>query len=467
MRRAISLFATLLIILLFGVQCTFLEKYLGEPFEESRYILDLQGIQNRGYIRAAVDNNTTGFYIYRGRRMGFEYELLRDYAERIDVELHLVLTSDIQDAFEQLENGEVDIIAINLEKTPEREINTTFTAPIDEMNTVLVGRSGPTKIKSWEDLGEDTIYVRENSAYESQLLAIKDSLALPLHILEDPRHEESLIDAVVNEEIDWTMADQNVAKANTTYYSGLDISWVVNEAGEVGWVTRDNSEELLASLNTWIEDKQKRFIPDLYAKYFLNSKNGYFRSNSPFSSIVGDRISQYDEIIKGGAEYLGWDWRLLSSLVYKESRFDTAATSYAGAKGLLQLMPVTLERFGVDNPNDPEQSLFGGVRYLAYLDKFWLSRVPDSNERIKFILASYNVGHGHVEDAWRLTLKYGEDTQSWDSVSQYLEKKNDPAFYKDPLVRSGYAKGHLAVAYVQDVLSIFEAYKTLVDTGTS
>lgn len=464
MRRSFSLFVTLLVILLFGVQCTFLEKHFGATLKEDKYILDLEGIKSRGFIRAAVDNNSTGFYIYRGRRMGYEYELLRDFSQRIGVELDLVLVSDIQEAFSKLHEGEVDLIAINLERTKERELNTNFSTPLGKMNTVLVGLKNRGKVQSWEDLEGDTIYVRKNSAYESQLLAIRDTLNLNFIIQEDERHEESLIDALVQGEISWTMADQNVAKANTTYYDGLDISWVVKEEGEVSWVTRDNSTELLTTLNTWLEDKQKRFIPDLHAKYFLNSKNGYFRSNSPFSSMAGSRISQYDEIIKGGAEYLGWDWRLLSSLVYKESRFDTAATSYAGARGLLQLMPVTLERFGVNNPNDPEQSLLGGVRYLGYLDRFWLSRVPDPNERLKFILASYNVGHGHVEDAWRLTLKYGQNTQNWEDVSIFLARKTDPEYYKDPIVKSGYAKGHLAVAYVKDVLSIFEAYKALVTT---
>ena len=160
---------------------------------------------------------------------------------------------------------------------------------------------------------------------------------------------------------------------------------------------------------------------------------------------------------------MGWDWRLLASLVYKESRFDTAATSYAGAQGLLQLMPVTLERFGVENPNDPIESLSGGVRYLRYLDKFWLERVPEVNERIKFILASYNIGHGHVEDAWRLALKYGANTQTWEEVAEYLALKSDPEYYLDPLVRSGFAKGHLAVNYVRDILSVFESYKALVE----
>ena len=149
--------------------------------------------------------------------------------------------------------------------------------------------------------------------------------------------------------------------------------------------------------------------------------------------------------------------------LYKESAFDTTAISYAGAQGLLQLMPVTLERFGVTNPNDPVESLKGGVKYLQYLDKFWLERVPETNERIKFILASYTIGQGHVDDAWRLTLKYRKNTQSWQEVSNFLNLKSDPKYYRDPVVKSGYAKGHIAVKYVRDVLALFQSYKDLVD----
>jgi membrane-bound lytic murein transglycosylase F len=92
-----------------------------------------------------------------------------------------------------------------------------------------------------------------------------------------------------------------------------------------------------------------------------------------------------------------------------------------------------------------------------------MQRVPESNERIKFILASYNIGHGHVEDAWKLTLKYGKRTQVWEEVSKFLEMKSDPQYYRDPVVKSGYAKGHLAVGYVKDVMVLFESYKALVE----
>jgi membrane-bound lytic murein transglycosylase F len=271
-----------------------------------------------------------------------------------------------------------------------------------------------------------------------------------------------LIDQIAENTIKWTVADRNIAKANQTYYPDLDASLKVSENGTVAWAVRRNAPLLLDEINSWLEEKKKRFIPELYAKYFLSSRNSLYRSTSPFSSLAGNRISVFDELIKESSKELGWDWRLLAALVYKESGFDTTALSYAGAEGLLQLMPVTLARFGVTDPSDPSQSLQGGVKYLQYLDKFWRARVPDANERIRFILASYNIGQGHVEDAWRLTLKYGKNTQSWEDVAYFLNLKSDPEFYRDPMVKSGFAKGHIAVNYVRDILNLFESYKDLV-----
>lgn len=395
--------------------------------------------------------------------MGYEYEMLRDLSEELELGLEIKVLTEIDEAFDQLNSGGVDLIAMNLEFDSLRFQKGNFSKPLGTINTVLVGSTNSPRIQSWEDLEGDTIYVRKGTIYKSQLCKIKDSLNVNFTIEESKLHEETLIEKVVSEEIRWTVADQNIARANATYFDGLNISWKISEAKEVGWLVRKNSPQLLREVNGWIEENERNLIPILYSKYFLNSKNSYYRSTSPFSSLAGNRISVFDDLIKEGARELGWDWRLLASLVYRESRFDTSATSYAGAQGLLQLMPVTLERFGVENPNDPIESLTGGVRYLRYLDKFWMERVPEVNERIKFILASYNIGHGHVEDAWRLALKYGANTQTWEEVAEYLALKSDPEYYLDPLVRSGFAKGHLAVNYVRDILSVFESYKALVE----
>ncbi|WP_317198041.1 MltF family protein [Echinicola marina] len=423
----------------------------------------MRAIKKRGFIRAVVDNSSTSYYIYRGRRMGYEYELLRNLARRLDVQLRLIVDADIMRAYKMLNSGEADIIAINLFNNEEREKYGAFTAPLNSFSSVLVQRDDGPIIKDHSELDGKSIYVRKSTVYSAQLEAIRDSLGIKMEIVERDRNSDALVEDVVREEIDYTVVDKDVALVNSTYYDNLDIDLEIGPAADVAWAVRKNAPNLKKEINDWISrGKRSTYFAILYGKYFLNKKNSYFRNKSPFSSISGDRISVYDDIIKRGSTLIGWDWRLLASLVYKESRFDTVATSYAGAKGLLQLMPVTLERFGVENPNDPSESLIGGVKYLKYLDKFWLERVPEVNERIKFILASYNVGHGHVNDAWRLALKFGMDTQNWDSVAYYLERKSQPEIYRDPVVKSGYAKGHLAVAYVEDILSIYESYRILV-----
>jgi membrane-bound lytic murein transglycosylase F len=424
------------------------------------FILDKEGIQARGTLRVAVDDNSSSYYIFRGRRMGYEYELLLDLGKRLGVQVEFVVVATIDDAFTQLQDGRVDLIAMNLQQNADTEREVSYTKAIGSMSTVLVGRE---KLLSWDSLKNDTVIVRKGAVYTSQLQRFKDSLDLEFSILEVPDHEETLLDRIVDKEVSWTVAEKTVAQTNATYYDELQVGLDLSKEGPVTWALRSSSTDLLQVVNSWLDDNKEGFISRTYEKYFLNSKNQYVRSTSAYSSLGGNQISVFDELIQENAKTLGWDWRLLAALVYKESRFDTTALSYAGAQGLLQLMPVTLARFGVSNPNDPAESLRGGVKYLQYLDKFWLERVPETNERIKFILASYNIGQGHVEDAWRLTLKYRKNTQSWEEVANFLNLKSDPKYYRDPVVKSGYAKGHTAVNYVRDVLALFQSYKALVD----
>jgi len=452
------LLALVVIFLVFGA-IGYLNNWFSKSAEQE-FILDKEGIQARGTLRVAVDNNSSSYYIYRGRRMGYEYELLLDLGKRIGVQVEFIVAADIDEAFSQLADGRVDLIAMNLQQNTDTKRVVSFTEPIGSMSTVLVGRE---KLLSWDSLGKDTVVVRKGAVYTKQLVQLKDSLDLGFSILEVPDHEEILLDRVAEMEVKWTVAEKTVAQTNATYYDELQLGLDVSKEGPVTWAIRSTSTDLLQLINTWLVDNKEVFIYRTYAKYFLNSKNQYDRSTSEYSSLGGNQISVFDELIQDNAKSLGWDWRLLAALVYKESRFDTSALSYAGAQGLLQLMPVTLERFGVTNPNDPAESLGGGVRYLQYLDKFWLERVPETNERIKFILASYNIGQGHVEDAWRLTLKYRKNTQSWKDVSYFLNLKSDPKYYRDPVVKSGYAKGNTAVNYVRDVLALFQSYKALVD----
>ncbi len=175
--------------------------------------------------------------------------------------------------------------------------------------------------------------------------------------------------------------------------------------------------------------------------------------------LGGNKLSPYDDLIKQGADKLGWDWRLLAAVVYQESKFNPTDESWAGARGLMQLMPETAKRFGATDLKDPKQSLKAGVNYLMYLEKYWTRRIPDQQERLKFVLASYNAGLAHILDARKLCKKYGRNEALWMDVQYFLLKKSDPKYYRDPLVTAGYCKCEEPVDYVQVVLERFEEYK--------
>lgn len=466
MKQTVISLLYLLVFTLFGFQCTFYEKpdEKSQEFWETPALIDLDEIQKRGFIRAIVDNSSTSYYVYRGRRLGYEFELLKSLASSLGVRLRLIIKSDIEEAFYLLNTGKADIIAMNLVVTEPRRQLANFTTPIGNMGTVLVQQKQENPVRQLEDLDEKVIHIQRGAIFKSQLCSIQQALDININILEEKGDGDTFVDRVARNEIPYTVVDKVVGLVNSTYYNNIDVNLEISPKADVAWAIRKNAPLLEDAANAWIEDKSNSgYVRTLYAKYFQNPKNSYYRNNSPFSSLAGNRISDFDDIIKVGADNLGWDWRLLASLIYKESRFDTAAISYAGATGLLQLMPVTLERFGVENPNDPYESLMGGVKYLDYLDKFWKERVPDHNERLRFILASYNVGHGHVLDAWNLSLKYGRNPQKWENVSVFLELKSDPNYYRDPVVRSGYAKGYMAVAYVEDILTLYDAYRNLIN----
>ncbi|MDN3689720.1 transglycosylase SLT domain-containing protein [Cyclobacterium jeungdonense] len=461
-----SFFFQFVVFVIIGLSaCNPPESVDPEPdFWESPAEIDFDAIKSRGYLRAIVDNSSTSYYIYRGRTMGYEFEMLRNLANQLGVGLRLIVRHDLEDAFRLLNKGRADIVAINFEVNEMRKKYAAFTDPVGQMKTVLVQRKDQTHLDSLDQLDGKEIFIKKGTIYQARLAALQDSLQLDFALQEENTSLEDLITQVVREEIDYTVVDDDIALVNATYYDNLDVSLMVSPSNPVSWAVRKNSPELLGKINEWVERiKRTGYQAILYNKYFLNKKNSFHRSSSAFSSVSGGRISPYDEIIKAGADQLGWDWRLLAALVYKESRFNTSAVSYAGAVGLLQLMPVTLQRFGVSDPNNPNESLRGGVNYLRYLDGFWMERVPDNTERIKFILASYNVGHGHVQDAWRLAYKYGKDTRRWENVAYYLERKSQPEIYRDPWVKSGYAKGHVTVRYVREVYSLYESYKVLVD----
>ena len=439
---------------------------------------DLNQLREKGSITAILNNSSTGYFIYRGQPMGYEFELLTLLANELDLKLQIKLTSDIDEAVRMLNEGEGDIIAFNMAVTTGRREQVAFTEHHNELKQVLVQRMPEDwrlmKRHQIEDilvrnplkLDSMTVHVQRNSAYVTRLENLSEEIGGQINIVEAEAgvDAESLIKQVADGEIDFTVAEENVALVNATYYSNIDVKTPVSFPQKIAWATRTNAPQLLKTINGWLKGMKKQtdyYV--IYNKYYKSPKASLRRVNSSYSSLSSDRISPYDDIIKKAADGLGWDWRLLAAQVYQESHFDAEAESWAGAIGLMQLMPDTGELYGVEDMYDPQQSLQAGVAYLSWLDGIWSKYVPDQEERIKFVLASYNAGQGHVLDARRLAQKFGKNPAQWEDVAYFLLKKSEAKYYNDPVVESGYCRGSEPTNYVEKILSRYERYKQLVN----
>nr|QEO74668.1 hypothetical protein [uncultured bacterium] len=185
---------------------------------------------------------------------------------------------------------------------------------------------------------------------------------------------------------------------------------------------------------------------------------------SEYLTSTTGKLSEYDPLLKQYAVELNWDWRLLASQAFQESRFKPEVRSWAGATGLLQLMPRTAKEYGVTDALDPADNVKGAIKFLKALQQYWGKRIEDENERLKFILASYNAGAGHIEDAQRLTEKYGGNPEVWEDVAYWLLQKSTQQYSSDPVVKFGFCRGLEPVNYVSQILERFEHYKQFVVT---
>ncbi len=451
------------------------DKKKEEDMEEAglREMNDLQRITETGILKVVVDYNSINYFVYRGRPMGYQYELIQALCEDLQVKPEISVSNSMAETFEGLNNGRFDLVAKNLTVTRARSLEVDFTEPLKHSRHVLVQRkpsgasSDSTYLGSTLDLAGKKIHVQQNSSYYRRLVYLSEEIGQPIEIVEDSVYGvEQLVTRVANGEIDYTVCDENVALLNQKYYPNLDVSLKISFPQNIAWAVRKGASEWKEYLDRWISKyKQTNEYRQIYHQYFVSPRSA-LRMGSDFHSISGGKISRYDEIVKELAAKHGWDWRLVSSIMYVESRFNPEAESWGGARGLMQLMPGTAQALGVEDITDPRQNIEGGILLLNWLDEQLSSSIPDSTERINFVLASYNIGLGHVKDAQRLAKKFGKNEHVWEgNVDFYLKSKSSERYFKDPVVRWGYSRGEEAFNFVERVTGNYKHYLNVIPAG--
>lgn len=453
---------------------------------------DLAKIKERGTLTVLAPYNSTTYFLYRGEPLGYEFELLRSFAEAQGVALKVIVVTDPKSLFPLLNSGDGDIVAARLVPTEQDKQYVSFTNALYRTEPALVQQekpatatdpvtekalqSGPHEelpdidiqarlIMRPSQLANKTVHLPEQSPYEQTLIELADSISGDIHVIEmgGTIQDEALAQKVAKGEVDFTIMQSNLAELKESEFKNLKVRPVVGRSHSVAWAVRKNAPELMNALNGWIEEKQNGSLFDrLYQKYFKDRRSYKERVDSKYLTSMTGKLSEFDELLKQYAPELNWDWRLLASQAFQESRFKPEARSWAGATGLLQLMPRTAQEYGVKNPRDPKDNVRGAVRFLHWLTEHWGKRISDEGERLKFTLASYNCGAGHVEDAQRLTEKYGGNPEVWEDVSYWLLQKSTQQYSTDPVVKFGFCRGIEPVNYVRLILERYDHYKQFV-----
>ena len=395
----------------------------GHPAEKEEAD-DLQQIKDSGELVVLTLYSSTSYFIYRGQDMGFQYELSEQFAKSLGVKLRIEVARNVHELIEKLQAGKGDLIAYNLPITKEWKDSLLYCGEEVITHQVIVQRNGG-RTKPLKDvtelIGKD-VYVKPGKYYE-RLVNLDEELGGGIHIhkvTNDSISAEDLITQVAQGKIPYTVADNDVAQLNTTYYPNLNIGLSISFDQRASWAVRKDCPQLAAAANKWHEENM----------------------TSP----------AYPEI--------DWDWRLLASLAYTESNFDSTAVSWAGARGLMQLMPATARAMGLPEGKEqnPEESIKAAVKYIGATAKSF-SKIPQE-ERINFVLASYNSGIGHVLDAMALAEKYGKNKYVWrDNVENFILLKSNEEYFTDPVCKNGYFRGIETYNFVRDITSRFEQYK--------
>jgi membrane-bound lytic murein transglycosylase F len=437
----------------------------------------LERVLASGKLRVATDYGYVSYLIYREEPIGYQYELLKKFSNFLGVELEINIESSIEKSKEKLDNGKVDMIGLGMIVTQERKKEFQFTDPILLTRQVLVQRKHTffEKLNMFDNLDINlyrkpfnlkgkTIYIEKGSFFAAKLQQMASEPADSITILEEDKDQEELIRAVANGEIDYTLADKHIALVNTLYYPNLDVKTPVSFPQRIAWACKLGETGLTDTIDYWLDKfNQTLAAKAIYNKYFKNIRPEKIAQNKK-SAVKKKAISPYDQSIKEAARIIGWDWRLLASMIYQESQFDPEARSWVGAYGLMQMMPNTMADLGINENSSPEKQILAGAKYLGYIDRQFPEEIADSAERVKFTLAAYNSGYAHIFDARRLASKYGKDPDVWDDNTDFFVLNlSDHYYYRDTVVRYGYFRGEETYKFVQEIIERFEEYKQEVD----
>jgi len=423
----------------------------------------LDKIVQKKVLNVVFLNAPTSYYIGADGPQGFEYDLIKSYADYLGVKLNITTANTVKEAIKLSKSPNIHITSASLTKTVQREKTFNFGPSYFEVQEQVVcyrGMLGSGKFpRDIEDLANLKIVVGEDTSYSETIKQLQaDGYDVNATTTSDYSTEE-LLAKVASHEIDCTIVDSNIYALNHRYFTEMASAFTISGREQLAWVLAPNSPKLEASMYAWLnnfnQSRQMAALKDHYYSYvmffdYYNTKMFYKR--------IRVRLPQYKHLFVAAAQKYNIPWKLLAAISYQESHWNPRARSFTGVRGMMMLTRRTAKVLGVKNRLDPTESIMGGTRHLKQMMKYVPKDVNGEN-RLKFALAAYNIGMGHVKDAQKLANKTGYDKNSWNDLKNVLPLLSQKHYYRT--LKHGYARGNEAVKYVDSIYN----FKDILDNA--
>jgi len=453
LQRLFTAFIGIVIVFFVGRWSTSFDLFKENTAVTEKVFNQLEKIRAKNELKVVMVNGPTTYFVGAIGEEGFDYLLMKNFAEHLDVNLTLHVVSTVNEAMALTKKGVGDITAGALTKTKEREEEYVFGPSYFSVKELVVCHQKMIKDQAFprsvSDLVGLHIVVGKETSYDETLTELQKELPELLYETSVEHSSEQLLAQVSKGEIDCTVVDSNIFSVNNRYYPALRKAFSISDNKKLAWILREGDKELNAKLIAWLSKLEcSGEMAQLKDHYYSDSQQFNYVNISVFHKRLKSRLPKYQTLFIKAAEKYAIPWTLLAAQSYQESHWDRLAKSPTGVRGMMMLTLPTAKEMGVKYRLNATQSIYGGAKYYAGL----LKRIaPDVQgvDRYKFAYAAYNVGMGHLIDARALARKLGKDPDSWKDLKTVLPLLAQRKYYKD--LKYGYARGQEPVDYVEAI----------------
>ena len=414
-----------------------------------------QDLATSGELVVATRNSPTTYYFDGDQPAGFEYDLLRAFADARGYSLRFQVAFTLDELLTLLQEEKVHLAAAGLTITPERNARFITTLPYLQQSPLIIYKSGSKRPRTLEDLiGRDLVVLAGSSHAELLQRLSEETPELSWREVQAGDTLE-LMQLVTLKKAELAVIDSAEFKIQQQLYPRLVAALDLEAEEDVAWYLPSNAAaaELKDQINVFLQEAEASgLLESIRERHFGTAKFSSRLGAFTFSRREETLLPQWQPLIESVAAEYRLDWRLLAAVSYQESHWDPRAKSRTGVEGMMMITRATADELGVTDRLDPRQSLRGGARFIRNL----LRRLPPDIEephRLWMALAAYNIGYGHLEDARVLAEKRGLDPHLWPDVRSQLPNLQNPDIY--PTTRFGFARGVEAVTYVDNIRQYF------------